>query len=86
MQKHILSPNFSIDCVVFGFDSEALKVLLVERMLIDEKGKVLIDDYTLIGNHVFNDEDLDEAANRVLSNLTGITQFIFRTIWHLWTS
>ncbi len=72
MQKHILSPNFSIDCVVFGFDSETLKVLLVERTLVDDKtGNVLIDDYTLIGNHVFNDEDLDEAANRVLFDLTG---------------
>ncbi len=72
MQKHILSPNFSIDCVVFGFDSERLYVLLVERTLIDTSGNVLIDDYTLLGNHVFNDEDLDEAAHRVLFSLTGI--------------
>ena len=72
MQKHILSPNFSIDCVVFGFDSERLYVLLVERTLIDKSGNVLLDDYTLLGNHVFNDEDLDEAAHRVLFSLTGI--------------
>jgi hypothetical protein len=73
MQKHILSPNFSIDCVVFGFDSETLKVLLVERKLVDElTGNILVDDYTLIGNHVFNDEGLDEAANRVLYDLTGV--------------
>ncbi len=73
MQQHILSPNFSVDCVVFGFDFENLKVLLVERTLDDkETGKALVKDHTLAGNHVFNDEDLDEAAARVLYDLTGL--------------
>jgi len=73
MQQHILSPNFSVDCVVFGFDFEKLKVLLVERKLADDQtGQVLIDDFTLAGNHVYNDENLDQAAGRILYDLTGL--------------
>jgi len=30
----VLYPYVSVDCVVFGFDGETLKVLLIERKLI----------------------------------------------------
>jgi hypothetical protein len=58
---------------VFGFDFEKLNVLLVERELKDEKtGKMLISDHTLTGYHIFEDEDLDSAASRILKGLTGL--------------
>ena len=39
----------------------------------DEKnGKVLINDHTLAGYHIFDDEDLDSAAGRILKGLTGL--------------
>ena len=68
-----LSKHFSVDCVIFGFDFEQLNVLLVERILVEpESGHQLVADLTLAGNHVFDDEDLDDAAQRILYDLTGL--------------
>jgi 8-oxo-dGTP diphosphatase len=73
MISHKIVPNISVDCVIFGFDFEKLNVLLVERELKDEKtGKFLIKDHTLTGYHIFDDEDLDSAAYRILKDLTGL--------------
>jgi hypothetical protein len=73
MIPHKIVPNLSVDCVVFGFDFEKLNVLLVERELKDETtGEVLIRDHTLTGYHIFEDEDLDSAASRILKGLTGL--------------
>ncbi len=66
-------PNISIDCVIFGFDFKQLNVLLVERKLIDKDSKqVLIDDWTLVGYHIYEDEDMDTAAARILRKISGI--------------
>lgn len=68
-----LHPNISVDCVIFGFDFEKLNVILVERQLLDPKtGEQIISDYTLAGNHIFLDEQLADAAKRVLYDLTGL--------------
>jgi hypothetical protein len=72
MEKQV-HPNISVDCVIFGFDFRELNVILVERKLTDPiSGEILIDDFTLAGNHVFVDEQLDAAARRVLFNLSGL--------------
>lgn len=66
-------PNISVDCVIFGFDFNQLNVLLVERKLVDEKtNKVLIDDWTLTGYHIFEEEDFDTAAARILKKMSGL--------------
>jgi len=70
MPKKII-PNLSVDCVIFGFDSKDLNVLLVERTLSDKKGRTIFSDYTLTGNHVEEGEDPDDAAIRILNNLIG---------------
>jgi 8-oxo-dGTP diphosphatase len=71
-QNHLpfnLNPNVSVDCVVFGFDRSGLKVLLIERDNPDNtEGK----NYQLPGDLIRNDENLDDAANRVLKELTNI--------------
>ncbi len=68
-----LHTSISVDCVIFGFDFENLNVLLVERKLEDPvTKKPVISDYTLTGNHVFVNEELEDAASRVLFNLTGL--------------
>jgi 8-oxo-dGTP diphosphatase len=73
MINHKILSNISVDCVIFGFDFEKLNVLLVERELKDEKtGEYLIQDYTLTGYHIFEDEDTDFAASRILFDLTGL--------------
>ncbi len=67
-------PNISADCVIFGFDFEKLNVLLIERDegfhengSVDQKGML-----ALPGDHIMEDEDLDQAAQRVLKELTGL--------------
>ena len=73
MISHKIVPNISVDCVIFGFDFEKLNVLLVEREMKDKKnGEILIKDHTLAGYHIFEDEDLDSAAARILKGLTGL--------------
>lgn len=58
---------FSIDCVIFGFDEGELKILLIERN--EEPFK---DWWALPGYFVKQHEDLDEAAERILHELTGL--------------
>jgi 8-oxo-dGTP diphosphatase len=66
----IYNPHISVDCVVFGFDGEKLKVLLIERSFVEQNE--LYNDKKLPGSIILNDEDLDEAASRVLNELTGL--------------
>ena len=67
-----INPNVSVDCVVFGFDEdEKLKVLLIEQ-----KSSVNGTSHTLHalpGDLVWEDENLDQAASRVLKELTRLT-------------
>lgn len=60
--------HISVDCVVMGWDGEKLNVLLVSRHTEGEE----YNDLKLPGSLIYQDEDLDEAASRVLSELTGI--------------
>ncbi|MDR0895096.1 MAG: NUDIX hydrolase [Prevotellaceae bacterium] len=62
--------HISVDCVVLGFDGEQLKVLLVKRVG-EEHGEVF-HDMKLPGSLIYMDEDLDEAAKRVLNEHTGL--------------
>lgn len=68
--ENIFYPHVSVDCVVFGFDGEKLKVILIERT-INEQNE-LYNDKKLPGSLIFNEEDLDVSANRVLTELTGL--------------
>ena len=72
IQKNIPLANnhISVDCVVIGFDGEQLKVLLVKRAG-EDNGEVY-HDMKLPGSLIYMDEDLDEAAQRVLYELTGL--------------
>ena len=58
---------FSIDCVIFGFDEGELKILLIERNVEPFK-----DWWALPGYIVEQDESLDNAAERILYELTGL--------------
>ena len=62
--------HISIDCVVLGFDGTNLRVLLVKRRGEDQAGEY--NDMKLPGSLIYQDEDLDEAAMRVLHELTGV--------------
>ncbi|MCO6496584.1 MAG: NUDIX hydrolase [Chitinophagaceae bacterium] len=70
LQTEVESINkiaISVDCVIFGFDENTLKVLLIRSDLKKYKGK-----WTLLGDLVKPDEDLDSAAYRVLKQRTGM--------------
>jgi 8-oxo-dGTP diphosphatase len=57
----------TVDCVIFGFDDNSLKVLTIKSDLpqYDEK-------LSLLGDTILSNEDLDNAANRVLLERTGM--------------
>lgn len=59
----------SIDCLVFGYDVNAgdLKVLLFQR-----KVEPFAGEWSLIGGLVNEDENLSDAARRVLIKFTGL--------------
>ncbi|QNR25620.1 MULTISPECIES: NUDIX hydrolase [Croceimicrobium] len=69
-----VNPNVSVDCVVFGFDNEKLNILLIEQKMAN-KEKV---QFALPGDLIVDDEGLDDAANRVLSEITGISGVFLR--------
>ncbi len=56
----------AVDCIIFGFDNEDLKILLVKRDFEPEKGK-----WSLMGGFLKKDEILDDTAIRVLNKYTG---------------
>ena len=66
-----INPTLSVDCVIFGFSTNQLKVLLIERTFIDPSG-IQIKDHKLPGDFISIDEDLDLAAARTLEELTGL--------------
>lgn len=65
-----IDAHVSVDCVVIGFDGEQLCVLLVRQIGKEQKDDM--SDMKLPGSLIYANEDLDEAAERVLKELTGL--------------
>jgi 8-oxo-dGTP diphosphatase len=57
----------AVDCVIFGYEREELKVLLYRRGFEPSAGK-----WSLLGGFVGTNETLGDAARRVLFNTTGL--------------
>lgn len=57
------------DCIIFGFDDGDLKLLVFKRRVEPDAGI-----WSLIGSFVRLDEDVDDAARRVLKEITGLNQ------------
>ncbi len=57
----------AVDCIIFGFDGEDLKILLIKRDFEPEKGK-----WSLVGGFLKKDENLEHAAVRILKHYTGL--------------
>ena len=62
-----VNPHVSCDCVVFGFDNEKLNVLLIEQSYELRQGAKCSSK-----NYVWEEESLDQAAGRVLKELTNL--------------
>lgn len=70
MSEQVYNPHVSVDCVVFGFDGDQLKVLLLERNITEHNTE--FNDKKLPGSIILEEEDLDDAATRILNDLTGM--------------
>ena len=57
----------AVDCIIFGFLDNQLKILLLSRDFEPGMGKS-----SLIGGFVREEESLDDAAARILYDLTGL--------------
>ncbi len=65
----------SVDCVIFGYDQNSLKVLLGRSDM-----PPYVDKYSLIGDLLHPNETLDEAALRVLEEKTGLQNVYLRQV------
>lgn len=57
----------AVDCIIFGFEEDRLKLLLFKRKIEPFKAK-----WSLIGRFLKADESIDNAAKRVLKESTGL--------------
>lgn len=62
-------PNVSVDCVILGFDGEALKVLLSRTS--SERPEAGLHLLKLPGRVLHTNEDPDDAALSIIGELTG---------------
>ena len=59
----------AVDCIIFGYDilEKEIKLLLIKRSFEPARGL-----WSLAGGFVKETESLDEAASRILFQLTGL--------------
>jgi len=66
----------AVDCIIFGFDNEGLKILLIKRDFEPEKGKL-----SLIGGFLKKEEVLNSAAIRILNSYTGLQDIYMEQLY-----
>lgn len=64
--------DVSVDCVLFGFDDRKLKVLLIEQRQPGKEKKISKLQTALPGDLLKENESLEEAAKRVMKELTSL--------------
>lgn len=65
----------SVDCIIFGFEDKKLKLLIGKRQMDPGRG-----EWSLYGGFVEENESLDDAANRVLYQLTGLKDIYMKQV------
>ena len=65
----------SVDIIVFGFEDSKLKLLLGKRRMDPGRG-----EWSLYGGFVGAEESVDEAAHRVLFELTGLRDLYMKQV------
>ena len=65
----------SVDCIVFGFEEDKLKLLIGKRQMDPGRG-----EWSLYGGFVGEKECLEDAAQRVLSELTGLNKLYIKQV------
>lgn len=74
-----INPSLSVDCVVFGFDGRALKVLLIERRYRTHN-ETEAYDFKLPGSLIYEDEDVRSAAHRIVEQYLGRREIYLRQL------
>jgi len=75
LYKNIDPVYLAVDCIIFGFDGNDLKLLLIKRGFEPEIGK-----WSLMGGFVNKDESIEEGAQRVLEKLTGLKNIFMKQL------
>lgn len=65
----------SVDCIIFGFDGNGLQLLIGKRNMDPGRG-----EWSLYGGFVGSNENLEDAANRVILELTGMKGLYIRQV------
>lgn len=65
----------SVDCIIFGFDNNKLKILIGRRQLDPGRG-----EWSLYGGFVDVNEGIDQCAARTLQELTGLKNLYMRQV------
>ncbi|PCI33673.1 MAG: DNA mismatch repair protein MutT [Flavobacteriaceae bacterium] len=65
----------AVDCIIFGFDSESIKLLLFKRRVEPLKGSL-----SLIGSFIKNDLNLNDSAKLVLEESTGLKDIFLKEL------
>lgn len=70
--------HVAVDSIIFGYDEEGreLKVLLLKRNFQPAKG-----EWSLMGGFLKNNEGVDEAAKRILNQLTGLSNVYMEQLY-----
>ena len=65
----------SVDCIIFGFNGSQLQLLIGKRQMDPGRG-----EWSLYGGFVGQNENLEDAANRVILELTGMKGLYIRQV------
>ena len=65
----------SVDCVIFGYEEKELKILLIKSDLKEFEGL-----YSLLGDLVHPDEDIESASYRILHERTGLDELYLEQV------
>lgn len=67
--------NISVDCVILGYENNALKVLLRQEYITFENK--IHEEWKLPGNHMSRNESIEDTAIRILKEQSGITEEVY---------
>ena len=75
--SYIEHPKFhvAVDCVIFGYENDELKLLLYPRRFTPSKG-----DWSLMGGFVQETETLDDSSRRVLLQTVGLNNIYLEQV------
>ncbi len=69
---NLFLPHLSVDIVIFGYEVDQLKVLLLE---------ITHDKWMLPGGYIFKEEAMDDASKRVLWERTGLEEVYLKQFY-----